>query len=50
MNPDSYAYMATVYRLRDKQWKAYKTNEGYVRFQKDTSLPLKGDWPNAPPM
>lgn len=49
MNPDSYAYLATIYRLRDKRWEAYRTDAGYIRLRENVNLQLKGDWPNAPP-
>ncbi|KAF2811421.1 uncharacterized protein BDZ99DRAFT_474985 [Mytilinidion resinicola] len=50
MNPDSYAYVGFLFRIRDKQWVPYSdgATPPLIRLKKDTSLELVGDWPGAP--
>lgn len=49
MNPDSYSYVASILRLRDKQWEAYVSDEAthLVLFRKNLNLVAVGDWPGA---
>lgn len=42
MNCDSYAFLAGLYRMRGKQWKAVRPGEtGFVTFTKDETLPME---------
>lgn len=51
MNPDSYAYLATLWRLQDKKWVSKLVLAGNVttiKLEKNEKLELVGDWPGAP--
>lgn len=52
MNCDSYSYVGSLYRLRDKQWEpVFKDGETpQISVKKNTQLELVGDWPGAPPL
>lgn len=45
MNPDSYAYLAALYRLYGKRWSNQRQADGYIRLGVDRSLNDVGDWP-----
>ncbi|KAF2274566.1 uncharacterized protein EI97DRAFT_460139 [Westerdykella ornata] len=45
MNPDSYAFLATIHRMRDKKWIPYRNDKKFIQLKYEDSLPLKGDWP-----
>ncbi|KAF1999391.1 hypothetical protein P154DRAFT_601528 [Amniculicola lignicola CBS 123094] len=44
MNPDSYAMLATLYRLYGKQWNNQRGSDGKITLFKDKTLPNVGDW------
>ncbi|KAL1597933.1 hypothetical protein SLS60_008421 [Paraconiothyrium brasiliense] len=48
MNPDSYAYLAAIRRLRGKQLRTSVHPSGSILvLNRDLTLPLEGDWPGS---